>query len=301
MSRSRNANRLAKRLCRQTTLKQSTASRLAKQVRVYLGSPVPDASASHQRRLEAHITHVLADGFQDRQLNGALFGVREVRATAQHLELVLESAMADEVVHELLPRFDEHYGGIRGVAGLRVQLSSRAIVLGDALSSARIAVTRTDGQAWRLPTARDGETLLGDTRGLSPEERLEADEWAESIPSFADVPLRDLLLSRLLRRPALVNRAAEPHGFANCYTHHSGDLVIEWCCGDTVEALCATLLAHGFIDGVPPSDAVELASPQSILLGGDIVILRRHSTCLYGRSPFGVQEINEYIREGYES
>ncbi|GAA2714084.1 hypothetical protein GCM10010315_20630 [Streptomyces luteosporeus] len=77
MSKSRNANRLAKRLCRQTTLKQSTASRLAKQVHVYLGSPVADASAPHQRRLEAYVAHVLADGFRDRQLNGALFGVRE--------------------------------------------------------------------------------------------------------------------------------------------------------------------------------------------------------------------------------
>ncbi|GAA2714087.1 MULTISPECIES: hypothetical protein [Streptomyces] len=209
--------------------------------------------------------------------------------------------MADEVVRELLPRFDAHYRGIRGVAGLRIQLSSRSIVLHDALSSARITMTRTDGQAWRLPTARDGETPLWDAGHPSPKERLEADEWAESIPSIVNVPLRDLVLSRLLRRPVLVNRAAEPHGFANCYTHHSGDLVIEWCCGDTVEAFCAALLAHGFIDGVPPTEAIKLASPHSAQLGGDIVVLRRHSSCLYRRGAFGVQEITEYIRKGYGS
>ncbi|MFF3456301.1 hypothetical protein ACFYXH_18625 [Streptomyces sp. NPDC002730] len=177
------------------------------------------------------------------------------------------------------------------------------IVLHDALSSARISVTCADGHAWRLPKARDGETLLWKrARGsLSRDEREEAEEWAESIPSVVDVPVRDLVLSRLLRRPALVNRAAEPHGFANCYTHHSGDLVIEWCCGDTVEAFCAALLAHGFIDSLPPSEAIELPSRHSARLGGDTVILRRHSACLYGREPFRPQKITEYIREGYAS
>ncbi|MFD9903435.1 hypothetical protein [Streptomyces sp. NPDC059063] len=303
MSRSRNTSRLAKKICRQTSLNQSTASRLAKQVPVYLGPPIADAAESHQRRLEAHIAHVLASGFQDRQLNGALLGAREARPIAQHLELTLESAMADEVVRELLPRFDEPYGGIRGVPGLRVHLDDPDIVLQDGLSSARITLTRTDGHAWRLPTARDGETLLWKRRpgDISREEREEAEEWTQSHPSLVDVPLRDLMMSRVLRRPNLVNRAAAPHGFANCYTHHSADLVIEWCCGDTVEALCAALLGHGFIDGLSPSEAIELTSRQSARLGGHTVILRRHSGCQYRHSPFSAQEISQHIREGYVS
>ncbi|MEU2431727.1 hypothetical protein ABZ611_19800 [Streptomyces sp. NPDC007861] len=35
------------------------------------------------------------------------------------MKLTLESDMADEVLRELLPRFDRFYGGIRGVPGLR--------------------------------------------------------------------------------------------------------------------------------------------------------------------------------------
>ncbi|MGW4234347.1 hypothetical protein ACWEF9_34630 [Streptomyces sp. NPDC004980] len=303
MSTSRNSSRLAKRIRRQTSLTQSTASRLAKQVHTYLGPPVADSPEPDQRRLEAHVAHVLASRFQDRQLNGALLGVQEARPVSGYLELTLESAMADEVLRELLPRFDESFGGIRGVPGLRFLPADREVVLHDALSQAHITVRRADGRAWSLPTARDGETPLWNrTRsGLSQDEGEEARWWSESHPSLLDARMRDLVMSRILRRPALVNRAAEPHGFANCYTHHSGDLVIEWCCGDTVEAFCGALLAHGFIDGLPPTEAIELTSPQSARLAGHTVILRRHSSCLYGHEPFSPRRITGYIREGYVS
>ncbi|MFF9480183.1 hypothetical protein [Streptomyces sp. NPDC014733] len=100
--------------------------------------------------------------------------------------------------------------------------------------------------------------------------------------------VRDALLSRILRGPELVNRNAEPHGFANCYTHHTGDLVIEWCFGVTVETLCATLLAHGFADNIPRADAIELLSRHSAHFGERTVILKCHATCLYGH---GVERV----------
>ncbi|MEU3221505.1 hypothetical protein [Streptomyces sp. NPDC006971] len=299
MSRSRNANRLAKQIRDQTSLTLSTASRMAQQANVYLGSSVVDSHDPRQRRLEAHMAHVLASGFQDRQLNGALLGVREAEPESQSLKLTLESDMANEVLRELLPRFDHFYGGVRGVPGLRVRGNERRLVLHDAASPAHITVTRADGAPIRLPSARDGEVLLWKRvpGGLSRDERQEAEDWTDSR-AIEDLRVRDLLLSRILRCPKLVNRPAEPHGFANCYTHHAGDLVIEWCCGDSVEALGATLLAHGFANDLSRTNAIELVSRHSAHLGDRTVILNRHGACLYGRN---AEDVTDYIRKGYES
>jgi hypothetical protein len=299
MSSSRNTNRLAKKIRNQTSLSLSTASRLAQQAHVYLGSSVADAADPKQRRLEAHVAHLLASSFQDRQLNGALLGVREARPDGQSLKLTLEPDMAAEVLRELLPRFDHFYGGIRGVPGLRIRGNRDRVVLHDALSPAQVTVTRADRGRMRLPAAREGEVLLWTSApgSLSRDERQEAEEWADSAGS-ADLRVRDLLMSRILRCPRLVNRTAEPHGFANCYTHHSGDLVIEWCCGDTVETLCANLLAHGIAHGLPRGSAIELLSRHSAHLGDRTVILNRHSSCLYGNKAW---DVVEYIKKGYVS
>ncbi|MFF3276947.1 hypothetical protein ACFYWU_39450 [Streptomyces chrestomyceticus] len=299
MSRSRNTTRLAKKIRDQSSLKLPTASRLAQQANSYLGASIKDSSNPHQRRLEAHMAHVLASSFRDRQLNGALLGVRRAEPEGQSLRLALEPGMADEVIRELLPRFDHVYGGVRGIPGLRVQGSGRQFVLRDTDSSAYVTVTRTDGAPIRLPSARDGEVLLWKRvpGGLSRDERQEADAWANRR-ALVNLRTRDVLLSRILRRPRLVNRTAEPHGFANCYTHHSGDLVIEWCCGDTVETLCGNLLAHGFADGLPREKAIELVSRHSAHLGDRTVILNRHGSCLYGRE---AEEAAQHIRKRYES
>ncbi|WP_405482367.1 hypothetical protein [Streptomyces anulatus] len=297
MSRSRNTNRLAKKIRDQTQLTLSTASRLARQANNYLGPSIADSPDPHQRRLEAHMTHVLASSFRDHQLNGALLGVREAEPEAQGVKLTLESDMADEVLRELLPRFDHDYGGIRGVPGLRVRGSKRRSVLHDAVSPAQVTVTRADGGSFRLPSARDDEALLWNRfpDGLSGDEKQEAEEWTDSR-GINDLRVRDLLMSRIMRRPGLINRTAAPHGFANCYTHHAGDLVIEWCCGDTVETLCAVLLAHGFADDVPRANVIELVSRHSAHLGDRTVILNRHGSCLYGRN---AKYIAESIRKGY--
>ncbi|MGW2849189.1 hypothetical protein, partial [Streptomyces sp. NPDC001274] len=207
MSKSRNASGLAKRIVRQTSLKRATASRLAKQVHVYPGPSVVDSPNPHQRRLEAHMAHVLASSFKDHQLNGALLGVRAAEPAGQSVKLILDSDMADEVLRELLPRFDRFYGGVRGVAGLRVRGNERELNLHVATGSAHVTVARADGFPIRLPSARDGERLLWRRvpDGLSRDEKQEAAEWADSR-GIEDLWVRDLLLSRILRRPDLVNR-----------------------------------------------------------------------------------------------
>jgi hypothetical protein len=298
MSNSGNAKRLAKKIRDNTSLTLAASFRLARQLNVRPEPPTVDAPDPRQRRLEAHLAHVLAASFQDHQLNGSLLGVRKAVPNGQRLDLLLEPAMAEAVIYELLPRFDRSYGGIRGVPGLRVTGDGRRWTL-HAIGLGKVTAARTDHGPIRLPIPRDDEVALWGRLpdDLSRDERREIEWWVDA--KSVDAPdIRDLLMSRLLRRPELVNKAAEPHGFANCYNHHAGDLVIEWCCGDTVEALCAALLAHGFIDGVPRADAVELVSRNSALLGDATIILNRHTSCLYGDN---VQSIAEYIKKSYES
>ncbi|MFJ7273258.1 hypothetical protein [Kitasatospora sp. NPDC098663] len=298
MSKSGNVNRLAKKIRDNTSLTLTASFRLAQQVNVRPGPPTADAPEPRQRRFEAHLAHVLAARFQDHQLNGALLGVREAVSNGQRLDLLLEPAMAEAVICELLPRFDHSYGGIRGVPGLRVMGDGRRWTL-HAIGLGRVAAARTDSGLIRLPLPRDDEVALWGRApdDLSRDEKREIERWVDA-KGVDDLHTRDLLMSRLLRRPELVNRTSEPHGFANCYNHHAGDLVIEWCCGDTVEELCASLLAHGFIDGVPRASAVELVSQHSARLGDATIILNRHASCLYGDD---AQTIAEHIKRGYES
>ncbi|MFF2627880.1 hypothetical protein ACFVUN_19195 [Kitasatospora griseola] len=298
MSKSGNVNRLAKTIRDSTSLTLTASFRLAHQVNVRPGPPIADAPDPRQRRFEAQLAHVLAESFQDHQLNGALLGVQEALPNGQGLDLFLEPAMAEAVIYELLPRFDHSYGGIRGVPGLRVRGDGRKWTL-HAVGLGRVVVARTDRGRIRLPVPRDDEVALwGRQPGdLSRDEKREIEWWADA-KGANDVHIRDLLMSRLLRRPELINRTSQPHGFANCYNHHAGDLVIEWCCGDTVEALCVALLAHGFIDGVPRAGAVELISQNSACLGDATVILNRHTSCLYGNH---AQAIAEHIKKGYKS
>jgi hypothetical protein len=71
---------------------------------------------------------------------------------------------------------------------------------------------------------------------------------------------------------ALVNRGASPHGFANTYSHHNDDLIVESCCG-TDPAQIKTLLCQSKM-AVPPEDPLleALDAPRQhageISLGG---------------------------------
>ncbi|WBB63500.1 hypothetical protein O7599_13670 [Streptomyces sp. WMMC500] len=305
MSKSDNARRLAKQIRRQTLLTRSTSLRLARQVHTFSGSDIPDAADRSQRQFEARVAHCLADAFQDRQLNGALLGVTEAHSTDRGLTIHLEPEMSREVLRAVLPRMDEEYGGLRGVPALRISWGGQHVALYDTLSPAHIKLSHGE-RAFDtlLPNAHNGEHLLwrSNPRKATKDERNEWLEWDTWFLSQGQRETRDLLFSRILRRPTLVNRAAAPHGLANCYTHHPGDLVIEWCCGDTTETLCAVLLAHNFVDGLPPEKSVELfPSLASVQFGDSTVILRRHNTCVLPNEMMGSRKLSELIREDYTS
>ena len=253
-------------------LLQDSRSRLT-----YTSGPRFHSPDPLQRRLEAYVAHVLADGLRDHQLNGALLGVRRAELSHQHLKLQLEPDMANEVLRILLPRFTT-----RTAASEEWPVCEFAATNGAWTSMTRRLRPRSPSPGRMegpfVPSARDNEVLLWKRvpGGSLRDEQQEAEDWTASR-GIEDLRVRDLLFSRLLRCPELVNGTAAPHGFANCYTHHPGDLVIEWCCGESVEALCAHLLAHGFADDVPRADAIRLFSQHSAQFGRATVILNRHA------------------------
>lgn len=80
---------------------------------------------------------------------------------------------------------------------------------------------------------------------LSRVERDELVYWESDGGIGRSTDARDLLFSRILRRPLLINRAGASHGWVNTYTHHEYDIVFEWCCGMSAEALAEVLRASG--------------------------------------------------------
>lgn len=75
---------------------------------------------------------------------------------------------------------------------------------------------------------------LDANRGLREDEAEDRAYWAgeRGVLMIPEAAGRDWLLSRMLRRPHLVNRTCRAHGWANTYTHDYSDLVIEYCCDD---------------------------------------------------------------------
>ncbi|MEU4120598.1 hypothetical protein AB0F71_39715 [Kitasatospora sp. NPDC028055] len=278
MSASDNVTRLARRIQRLSGLPLWRSRELAGQVRVFIKHSVSDTTDPGQLRFEAMVVSALANVFRDRQRDGAVLGVLFTTHDGDGLTLHLHPAMADEAVGQLLVGPMATHRMVGGVAGVRWSVRSGRLVIESAILPARITLLRADGAPLGAPRELPGEFVIP----VHQAEVTRADKWDQ-----ADAPdVRDLLWSRLLRRPALLNRAAAAHGVANCHTHGRSDLVIEWCCGDSVEAVFAAMLAHGLADGLDPVDAAELHSASATaMIGGRTVVLRRHGLCDHGGPP----------------
>ncbi|GGU70301.1 hypothetical protein GCM10010275_00240 [Streptomyces litmocidini] len=248
---------------------------------VSLRRPVPDAATAEQRCFEARVAHTLADALRDRQLDSAVLGLRGVRLEGERITLCLHPVMARRMLADLLPVFDADYGGLRGVAGLRVRRRAGDWFLADAGSSARLRLEGLD--------VRGGPVLPAVGEGLSPVwrdepdrlSRAESDEladWNTDGGLHWTPGARDLLFSRVLRRPLLINRAGSSHGWVNTYTHHHHDIVLEWCCGMPAGELAAALRGSGIETGTEsidfrPAFARE-PHEERIDLGDASVVLR---------------------------
>ena len=232
MSKSRTAKRMQN--ATGMTYRQSYQSELDS--RSYPRVAVPDPHSRSQAHFEALVAHTLADELRDRQL-GAVFGVTGVDLRAQTPILILQPTMASRAISLLLPHYDGDYGGIRGIPGARPVLAAGRLLIHDLLGEGSIELAMADGTLPPRPSARPD--MRADWRRRTPTtDEVEERSWQESKrnPSpgkdavEAALDARDLIFSRLLRRPRIVNRVAGGHGHVNSYTHGS-DLVFEWCCG----------------------------------------------------------------------
>jgi len=232
MSRSRtallmqSATGMAYQSCRQSELDR----------RSLLRNPVPDPHTSAQAHFEALMVHALADQLRDRQLDGAVLGITAVDVRAEAPVFILHPTMASRVVSFLLPHYDNEYGGLRGLPGARPQLSRGRLLIVDLLGDAAVELAMPDAAAPLNSTPRS--EIREDWRRRTPTaEETEERAWQEgNHPNLgrhveqSTLCARDLLFSRLLRRPRIINRVAGSHGHVNSYTHGT-DLVLEWCCG----------------------------------------------------------------------
>ncbi|WP_406355393.1 hypothetical protein [Streptomyces sp. NBC_00658] len=174
----------------------------------------------------------------------------------------------------------------------------------------------SDQEDWRPALPRDvppgGRTADGEdhqevrqlwrsAEALDPLEEEELRFWnMEPSSRRKEVIERNWLLSRILRRSAIVNLAGNSHGWANTYTHSYEDVVIEWCCGEDPQYLKSKLLRSGLV--VPPPGVAidpdpDFKHPETIYFGSGRAYVRRLSDCDITESVAG--RIRASIRERY--
>ncbi|MEU7728293.1 hypothetical protein AB0B78_24110 [Streptomyces sp. NPDC040724] len=277
-SRTDNRHRVAT-ICREATgLPHRTCLDWAEAGLITRHRPVPDAARPAQRAFEARVALIAGDALRDGQLDGAVFGVVAAVPTAGGLSLRLHERMARRVVTELLPRLDEGYGGLRGVPGLRISSDRQGLALRDAAGGGFIRIQGAPGP-WRLPDDGDGLRYVGRIALRAPHaaEQDELHRWTRTAMAGPDPASRDHLLSRLLRRPGLVNRTGNAHGWVNSYCHQYQDLVLEWCCAPGAPAMEQRLRRSGLAappEGAPPEPEVAAGRPGVIRLGRAEVTVR---------------------------
>ncbi|MFF4424623.1 hypothetical protein ACFY04_28245 [Streptomyces sp. NPDC001549] len=299
--RTDNRHRVAT-ICREATgLPHRTCLGWAEAGLITRHQPVPDGADPAQRAFEAMVALTAGEALRDGQLDGAVFGVVAAVPSAGGLALRLHERMARRVVTELLPRLDEAYGGLRGVPGLRITTDREGLALRDAAGVGTIRLQGVPG-SWRLPDDGDGLRYVGRTAGRGPHaaEREELHRWTGTALAGPDPASRDHLLSRLLRRPALINRTGNAHGWVNSYRHQYQDLVLEWCCAPGAPAMEQALRRSGLAalpEGAPPGPGTPAVRPGVIGLGRAEVTVR----CVdLGHTGRDTAEITASIERSYE-
>ncbi|MCX4957895.1 hypothetical protein [Streptomyces virginiae] len=283
MSRRTDNHHRAATICRAATgLPHRTCLGWAEAGLIDYRRPVPDAEDEGQRLLESLLVAELADGLREGDLrDGALFGFTSARPARAALALELHPAMADPVLAIVLPRIDQHYGGLRGVPGLRIVPTGRGWALIHLPGRTAVHLVHPDPD-WRpvLPEHGDGLTQLWrrNRHRLHPAEAAELAGRADPEGDPGSVRAQDWLNSRLLRRPRLLGAAGAAHGSANVYTHGGGDVVVEWCCGVERDELERQLRRSGLAER-PDRIAERLRDqpwfPGEIAMGGAFITLRR--------------------------
>ncbi|MER5731733.1 hypothetical protein ABT084_25930 [Streptomyces sp. NPDC002138] len=270
MSRRTDNRHRAATLCREATgLPHHVCMKWAADGLISRGRPVPDAESAAQRAFEARVVVALAEALAQERTNGTLFGITGVRPTAAGLGIGLHPDVSHRVFAALMPVLDAATGTLRGVPGLRRDHRGEdGLHLRCAAGGGAIRILPSS-PAWHRPSSRSGAVALGDRDApLHGAERARLDLWARGPDA------RDRLLSRVLRRPLVLNAAGAPHGRANTYGHARSDLVIEWDADPGIAVVERRLRRSGLAAPAPGTGPPELSSAGIITLGGAKLLLR---------------------------
>jgi hypothetical protein len=215
--------------------------------RIWVGQPVPDGASSLQRAFEAHIAHQIAGTVRDRQIGSAVLGITKVEPWADCPVLHPHPEMTWRIIAGLLP--DKRDDGTRGVPGLRPLQVGDDLLLRQADTGAQVLLS---GCAAELSTSIRSTSAVAQARvfktSMDESEKADQRDWETTGEGrkgklFADA--RDYLLSRVLRRPGIINKTGLIHSQVNTYSHGYDDLAVQWCCGTLVGELAESFLTSG--------------------------------------------------------
>ncbi|MFI5762823.1 hypothetical protein ACIA8F_17995 [Streptomyces sp. NPDC051563] len=243
--RTDNRHRVAT-ICREATgLPHHTCMRWAADGLISRSQPVPDAAGADQQALEAELLMGLANGLRRDQVDGAVLGLVRSVPDPKGVELWVHPEMGARVLSVLLPRVDWARHLRYGVPGLRPVREGGRVRLRSLLRDASVVLAHPDPEwASYLDEPACAEHIWWHNRDrLHP---WESGGPARAADAGAD---RDRLLSRLIRRPRLVNEPGSAHGCANTYARNAQELSIEWCCSVEVDDLARRLCRSGLTAG----------------------------------------------------
>jgi hypothetical protein len=236
--------------------------------------PVPDAFTADQRAFEARIAFALVDAFPEHlQPGGFPWAIAAVTSNPTGLDIHPAPGATEHLLGAIVPYHDRQYGGIRGTSGARVTITDQGWwILRDlhTAASVRIAAPASaDLRRGRYRGSSPRARRLIVAAALTTEERRDLahiDRLAQSHPDHWQAH-RDVLGSRLLRRPGLIQRLAQAHGHVNIYTHAGMDIVLEWCCGPTSDEFSSACGKAGIVADL----AGQLLPGTTIKRSGDFV------------------------------
>ncbi|WKD32427.1 hypothetical protein [Streptomyces xanthophaeus] len=266
-NRTDNRHRVAT-ICREATgLPHHTCMQWAADGLISRTLPVPDAEGADQRALEAELLVNLANGLRHEQLGGAVLGLVRAVPRPEGAEFWVHPAMGSRVLSVLLPRIDSYRMG-HGLPGLRPVREGSRVRLRSLRRNASVVLVHPDPDwAGYLDEPACEEHIWWHHR-----DRMHPDEATWHAGTREPDPDRDLLLSRLIRRPALVNATGSAHGWANTYSRGDREVFIEWCCSVEVDDLARRLRRSGLTSG---QDGRSRSGSRRLAFGDAAVIVRK--------------------------
>jgi hypothetical protein len=261
---------IARRTKKFTGIDHRLALDLAEQRLTTWRRPVVEAADLAQWALEARLAFALIDAFpKSVQVPDFPWAIAQAVPVGGSLDLYPAAGAESRLLAALLPRKQRgSRDPARGAYGIRGEPTSAGWwTLRDLQSGAYVRVAASPlCNPGAVAAREEGQTLITVPR-VTVAERM-TPRYLTAVarrhkPGW--VAHRDVMGSRLLRRPGLLNMLARPRGATHVYTHGAQDIIIELC---TEEPTLPTAYQWVRDSGLATSgDDVEVRAPQGLPAG----------------------------------